>query len=75
MFVVKVGVLQGSVISPLMYNMVLKVMSQEFHASVIWEDLYTDDLVIIAESLEECVRRLLVWREEYVTEGLARHYW
>ena len=24
---------------------------------------YADDLVIIAESLEECVRRLLTWRE------------
>ena len=27
------------------------------------EDLYADDLVIIAESLEECVRRLLTWKE------------
>ena len=55
-FVVKVGVQTGSVISPLSCNMELK----EFHESILSEDLCTDDLVIIAESIEECVRRFLV---------------
>ena len=36
-----------------------------FHASsalgVSWEDFYAGELFIIAESLEECVRRLLTW--------------
>ena len=27
------------------------------------EDLYADDLVIIADSQKECVRRLLIWKE------------
>ena len=35
-----------------------------------WEDLYADDLVIIAESLEECVRRLLTWKEAMEKKGL-----
>ena len=34
------------------------------------EDLYADDLVIIAESLEECVRRLLTWKEAMEKKGL-----
>ena len=34
------------------------------------EDLYADDLVIIAESLEECVRRLLTWKEAIEEKGL-----
>ena len=34
-----------------------------------WEDLYTNDL-IIAESLEECVRRLLTWKEAMEKKGL-----
>ena len=59
-FVMKVGVQKGSVISPLSCNMDLKALSQEFYASILWEDLYTDDLVIIAESIEECVRWFLV---------------
>ena len=34
------------------------------------EDLYADDLVIIAESLEEYVRRLLTWKEAMEKKGL-----
>ena len=62
-FEVKVSVHQGSVLSPLLFIIVLECLSQEFHSGVPWEDLYADDLVIIAESLEECVRRLLTWKE------------
>ena len=32
----------------------LEALSREFSSGVPWEDLYADDLVIIAESLEEC---------------------
>ena len=35
-----------------------------------WDDLYADDLVIIADSLEECVRRLLIWKEAMEKKGL-----
>ena len=62
-FEVKVGVHQGSVLSPLLFIIVLEALSREFRCGVPWEDLYADDLVIIAESLEECVRRLLTWKE------------
>ena len=41
----------------------LEALSREFRAGVPWKDLYADDLVIIADSLEECVRRLLIWKE------------
>ena len=55
-FEVKVGVHQGSVLSPLLFIIVLEAISWEFRSGVPWEDLYTDGLVIIAESFEECVR-------------------
>ena len=48
----------GSVLSPLLFIIVLEALSHEFRVGVPWEDLYADDLVIIADSLEECVRRL-----------------
>ena len=35
-----------------------------------WEDLSADDLVIIIESFEECVRRLLTWKEAMEKKGL-----
>ena len=63
-FKVKVGgVHQGSVLSLLLFVIVLEVLSLEFRSGVPWENLYADDLVIIAEWLEECVRRLFTWKE------------
>ena len=61
-FDVKVRVHQGSVLSPLLFIIVLEALSREFRAGVPWEHLYADDLIIIADSLEECVRRLLIWK-------------
>ena len=69
-FEVKVGVHQGSVLSPLLFITVLEALSQEFRSGVPWEDLYADDLVIITESLEECVRMLLTWKEAMEKKGL-----
>ena len=48
----------------------LEAFSHEFRAGVPWEDLYADDRVIIADSLEECVRRLLIWKEAIEKKGL-----
>ena len=41
----------------------LEALSLEFQVGVPWEDLYADDLVIIADSPEECVRWLLIWKK------------
>ena len=59
----KVGVHQGSVLSSLLFIIVLEALSRKFCSGVPWEGLYADDLFIIAESLEECVSRLLSWKE------------
>ena len=69
-FEVKVGVHQGSVLSPLLFNIVLEALSREFRAGVSWEDLYADELVIIAVSLDEWFRRLLIWKEAMEKKGL-----
>ena len=39
----------------------LEALSREVQAGVPWEDLYAD---------EECVRRLLIWREAMEKKGL-----
>ena len=68
-FEVKVSVHQGSVLSPLLFIIVLKALPRKFLSGVPWEDLYADDLVIITDSLEECVRRLLTWKEAMEEKG------
>ena len=69
-FRVRVGVHQGSVLSPLLIIMVLEALSRGFCAGVPWEDLYADDLIIIADSMDECVSRLLIWKEGLERKGL-----
>ena len=58
-FEVKVDVHQGSVLSPLLFIIVLEALSHEFRSGVPWEDRCADDLLIITKSLKECVRRRL----------------
>ena len=43
-FEVKVGVHQGSILSPVLFIIVLEALSREFRCGVPWEDLYADDL-------------------------------
>ena len=47
---VKVGVHQGSVLSPLLFIIVLEALSREFRTGCPWELFYADDLVIAAET-------------------------
>ena len=68
----KVGVQQDSVLSLLLFIIVLEALPHEFSSWVPWEDLYTNELVIIAELLEECVRRLLTWKEAMEEKGLSK---
>ena len=49
-FEVKVGMDQGSALSPLLYVMIMEALSREFRVVLPWELLHADDLVVIAES-------------------------
>ncbi|XP_035665616.1 uncharacterized protein LOC118408864, partial [Branchiostoma floridae] len=69
-FGVGVGVHQGSVLSPLLFILVLEALSREFRTGVPWELLYADDLVIIADTLEECIARLKAWKSGMERKGL-----
>ena len=48
----------------------LESLSHEFRSGLPWKDLHADDLVIIAESLEECVVRLMILKEAIKEKGL-----
>ena len=69
-FEVKVGVHQGSVLSPLLFILVLEALSRDFRTGVPWELLYADDLVIMADTLEECIARFKAWKDGMEQKGL-----
>ena len=68
-FEVKVGVHQGAVLS-LLFIIVLEALSREFRVGCPWELLYADDLVVIAETLEELLLRLDDWKRKFKEKGL-----
>ena len=68
-FPVKVGVHQGSVLSPLLFILVLEALSRDFRTGAPWELLYADDLLIMADSLEECIARLKAWKDAMEKKG------
>ena len=47
-FDVRVGVHQGSVLSPLLFVIVLEALCMEFRTDCPWEILYADDLILSA---------------------------
>ena len=69
-FGVGVGVHQGSVLSPLLFIIVLEALSREFRTGCLWELLCADDLMISAESMEELLVKVQTWKTEMEKKGL-----
>ena len=69
-FAVKVGVHQGSVLSPLLFIIVLEALSRDFREGLPWELLYADDLVLMAETEEKLLEKLRQWKCGFEAKGL-----
>jgi len=52
-FNVKVGLHQGSILSPLLFVIVMEMVMRELRDGLPWELLYADDLVLMAKSIED----------------------
>ena len=68
-FEVKVGMHQGSGLSPLLFVIVIEAISREFRVALPWELLYADDLAVIAETDYErkvvqqlCEKQHVAWK-------------
>ena len=64
-FEVKVGMHQGSALSPLLFVIVTEAISREFTVAF----LYADDLVVIAET-EELIKRPNEWKNNAENRGM-----
>ena len=69
-FSVNAGVHQGSVLSPLLFLIILEALSCEFRTGCPWEFLYADNLAIVAETLDEVKNRLSLWKQKFAEKGL-----
>ena len=68
-FVVRVGIHQGSVLSPFIFAVVMNVVTEE----VVNEGralMHADDLVLICETKEVARQRFVAWRSALESKGL-----
>ena len=71
MFNVQVGVHQGSTLSPLLFIIVFEALSRKFQTGCPWELLYADDLVIIADTMDELLYKLDLWKNVWKPKALG----
>jgi len=69
-FNVKVGLHQGSVSSPLLFVIVMEMISRELRAGLPLELLYADDLILMAESEESLRDKIVKWKSGLKAKGL-----
>ena len=72
-FAVRVGIHQGSILSPLIFAVVMDVMMDVVTEEVAKEGcalIYADDLVLICETKEEARQRFVAWRNVLESKGL-----
>jgi hypothetical protein len=69
-FKVRVGVHQGSVLSPLLFIIVLEALSRNFKGGLPMELLYADDLALIAETEELLVDKINRWKVGMEEKGM-----
>ena len=69
-FGVSVGVHQGSVLSPLLFIIVMEAVTHSVREGLPWEMLYADDLVIVGKCEEELKEKLRKWNECLKDKGL-----
>jgi len=65
------AVCQGSVLSRLLFVLLLVVLSREFHTAVPCELLYANDLLVTKDCLEECFSKLQVCKARMENKRLT----
>nr|GEV50520.1 retrovirus-related Pol polyprotein LINE-1 [Tanacetum cinerariifolium] len=69
-FPVKVGLHQGSAISPYLFALILDELSRGIQENVPWSMIFADDIVLMAESAEGLNNILESWRKVLKCNGL-----
>ncbi|XP_063533678.1 uncharacterized protein LOC134743977 [Cydia strobilella] len=69
-FEVKVGVHQGSVLSPLLFNLVMDYLTRDIPSPLPWTMMYADDIVLAANTANDAQQLLNMWTNALEKYGL-----
>jgi hypothetical protein len=69
-FEIKVGLHQGSSLSPYLFLLVIDTISETTRKEGVWELLFADDLVLMEETKEKLQERLVEWQLRLENKGL-----
>ena len=69
-FEVKVGLHQGSALSPCLFAMMMDRMTDEIREEAPWTMMFADDIVICSESKEQVEEKLESWRYDLERRGM-----
>ena len=69
-FDVKVGVHQGSILSPLLFPLVMDEVTKDIREGVVKEMLYADDIVLVGDNWEEVESRYTRWKKALQEKGM-----
>ena len=65
LFDVKVRVHQGSILSPLLFALVMDEVTKNIREEVVKEMLYADDIVLVSDNWEEVESPYTRWKKHY----------
>ena len=69
-FPIKVGLHQGSGLSPFLFIVILDVISEEFRCGLPYKLLFADDLEVVTDTEEEMQRSRVGWQIGMESKGL-----
>ena len=72
-FLVKVGLHKESTLSPFVFIVIIEEISKSIWKTVPWCMLFTDDIVLVAETKEEVNNNLEEWRQVLEGQGLRAY--
>ena len=68
-FAIRVGLHQGSALSPYLFDLIMDVISEGVRSNAPWVMLFADDIVLVCKTKEELRRQLSRWKKALEEKG------
>jgi hypothetical protein len=68
-FSIKIGLSQGSALSPYLFALVMDEVTRDIKSDILWCMLFADDVVLVDESRAGVNRKLELWRRTLESKG------